>query len=381
MKKQSFHPGRILKTTFLDPENISVKELANQLDISAQKLSKIIKGKMSITYDLSLKLGNVLHTPPEFWVMLQLQYDESEKSRGTDSPFYQLMRIMGDAMLKLIGVQSNNEYEARSIVLKEKRLYPDIVAFPKNKDREIVMIEFQGYKEPMMRFIMASKMSMICTQEQYTGPILGAIVYTDSQYMNASLPYTIQSQCGKSWIKGEFIEIDLSQFTEKDLTDIDEQLIVLAPFTLPKNYPKNKYIQKCRQWKKKIDQIYTDETVHQVTDLLSLLILDRQRNMNRKEIQAMFNFDISQTKVGRELREEGIIEGEKKGEKKAAKRLIAKQLSKKFNIQLRRIMPRLEPLRTNDMMELGENLLTMNSFEDAFQWINNRKRMIKMATC
>ena len=56
-------------------------------------------------------------------------------------------------------------------------------------------------------------------------------VYTDTEYMNVSLPFSIQSQCGKSWIKGEFIEIDLSQFTEKDLTDIDEQLILLAPFT------------------------------------------------------------------------------------------------------------------------------------------------------
>jgi len=54
-------------------------------------------------------------------------------------------------------------------------------------------------------------------------------------------------------------------------------------------------------------------------------------------------------------------------------------MSKKFDIQLRLIMPRLEPLKTVDMMELGENLLTMNSFEDAYQWINTRKQMIKMA--
>ena len=93
----------------------------------------------------------------------------------------------------------------------------------------------------------------------------------------------------------------------------------------------------------------------------------------------MFNFDISQTKVGQELLEEGEKKGKIEGEKKAAKKLIAKQMSKKFDIQLRRIMPRLEPLRTVDMMELGENLLTMNSFEDAYQWINTRKRMIKMA--
>jgi len=56
-----------------------------------------------------------------------MQYDQSEKARGTDYPFYQLMTIMGDAMLKLIGVKSNHEYQPRAIVLKEKRLYPDIV--------------------------------------------------------------------------------------------------------------------------------------------------------------------------------------------------------------------------------------------------------------
>jgi addiction module HigA family antidote len=233
MKKQSLHPGHFLKTTFIDPEKILIKTLAQKLDISPQKLSEIIKCQQSITHDLSLKLSEIFHTPPEFWVNLQEQYDQSDKSRGTDSPFYQLMTIMGDAMLKLIGVQSNNEYQPRAIVLKEKKLYPDIVAFPKNDDGEIIMIEFQGYKEPMMRYIMSSKISMFCTQEQYTGPILGAIVCTDSESMKASLPYSIQSQCGKSWIKGEFIEIDLSQFSEKDLTDIDEQLIVLAPFTLP----------------------------------------------------------------------------------------------------------------------------------------------------
>jgi plasmid maintenance system antidote protein VapI len=47
MKKQSIHPGKILKTTFLDPEKISIKTLAQQLDISTQKLSKIIKGQHS----------------------------------------------------------------------------------------------------------------------------------------------------------------------------------------------------------------------------------------------------------------------------------------------------------------------------------------------
>ena len=89
----------------------------------------------------------------------------------------------------------------------------------------------------------------------------------------------------------------------------------------------------------------------------------------------MFNFDISQTKVGQELFEEG----EKKGEKKAAKKLITKLMAQKFGIKMNRIAPRLRSLRTQDLMALGENLLAMNTFEDAHQWIKNRKKMIKVA--
>jgi len=108
----------------------------------------------------------------------------------------------------------------------------------------------------------------------------------------------------------------------------------------------------------------------------------------------MFNFDISQTMVGQELLKEGEKKGEKKGEKigkeigqkigqeigqkKATKKIVAMLMAEKFNINTRRVMPKLEPLRINDMMELGKDLLSMDSYEDAYQWIDERKRLIKV---
>ena len=75
-----------------------------------------------------------------------------------------------------------------------------------------------------------------------------------------------------------------------------------------------------------------------------------------------------------------IDEGKKEGERLAAKKLIAKLMAKKFNINLKRVMPRLNPLRTDDIMELGEYILVMKTFDDANQWINARKKKIKMMT-
>ncbi|KPA15810.1 hypothetical protein MHK_003949 [Candidatus Magnetomorum sp. HK-1] len=54
-------------------------------------------------------------------------------------------------------------------------------------------------------------------------------------------------------------------------------------------------------------------------------------------------------------------------------------MAKKFNMNIKRIIPRLQPLRTNDIMDLGEHLLSMKTFDDVYQWINDRKKIIKMA--
>ena len=282
MKKQSMHPGQILKRNYLDPQQKKTKDLADEMGISNRKLTRIIKGQDSISHDLAEKLAKIFDTTTDFWIMLQLQYDQSEKERGTDTPFYQLMNIMGDAVLKLVGVKSKNDYTSRAIVLKEKRLYPDIVAMPKDKNKEIVMLEFQGYKEPMIKYILTTKITMMCTQEEYTGQVLGAIIYTDQTYMDAALPCRIDSESGYSQIRSTFVEINLSSFTEKKLSEIDPKLIVLAPFTVSEKISHTDYSRKCRSWKKKINQLFKKETVHQVIDLLTFFILNRRRDLTAK---------------------------------------------------------------------------------------------------
>ena len=88
---------------------------------------------------------------------------------------------------------------------------------------------------------------------------------------------------------------------------------------------------------------------------------------------------LEETRSYKELVAIGKKEGKKEGEKKATKRLIARMIANKFNIKIQRITPRLKSLRIKDMIELGDNIFTMNSLEDAFQWINSRKKKLTMA--
>ncbi|SMD13913.1 addiction module antidote protein, HigA family [Desulfocicer vacuolatum DSM 3385] len=53
---QPITPGEILSEEFLKPMGISQYRLAKEIDVPAQRISKIVLGKRSITADTDLRL-------------------------------------------------------------------------------------------------------------------------------------------------------------------------------------------------------------------------------------------------------------------------------------------------------------------------------------
>jgi hypothetical protein len=56
------------------------------------------------------------------------------------------MNIIGDAMLKLVGVESNGEYEPRAIVLKEKDYFLILLHFQKIEMMKLLLSNFRVTK-------------------------------------------------------------------------------------------------------------------------------------------------------------------------------------------------------------------------------------------
>jgi hypothetical protein len=121
----------------------------------------------------------------------------------------------GEAILKFIGVEPARGYKPKAVVLKEKRLYPDIIAEPEGEG-DIVFIEFQGYKDAMIRYSLAAKMTSFCAREAYSGPVLGAVIYTDKPFQQAALPLEMKSISGSFRLSGQFKEIVLSEYTQAE---------------------------------------------------------------------------------------------------------------------------------------------------------------------
>lgn len=71
------HPGEILLHEFLVPLNMSATALAEKLDVPANRITDIVRGRRSVTADTALRLAAYFKTTPEFWMNMQTSYDLS----------------------------------------------------------------------------------------------------------------------------------------------------------------------------------------------------------------------------------------------------------------------------------------------------------------
>jgi len=189
--------------------------------------------------------------------MTKKRSKKDKSTRGTDEAFLQLMTVTGNSILKLLGVPSEKaeQYHFRAVMLKEKRLEPDVEGIPMLvSENEPIFIEFQGYSDPYIRYRLAAEVFEGCTRQKYKNEVIAGIIYTDSEYKTAALP--LKALKAKGQTIDSFKEIVLTDYTEKKLCATDPKLVVLAPFTLPAKTKKAILLNKSREWRDQVAQTF-----------------------------------------------------------------------------------------------------------------------------
>ena len=69
------HPGEFITEVYLEPNGISGRELADQLDVAASTLSRILKGGSRVTPEMALRLSKAIGRSPESWLAMQDAHD------------------------------------------------------------------------------------------------------------------------------------------------------------------------------------------------------------------------------------------------------------------------------------------------------------------
>ncbi|AEP10623.1 HigA family addiction module antitoxin [Micavibrio aeruginosavorus] len=85
------HPGDILAVEFLEPLGLSQNALAKAIDVPANRINEIIRGRRGITADTDVRLARYFGLSEGFFLRLQNAYDLMEAHRAI--PATELRRI------------------------------------------------------------------------------------------------------------------------------------------------------------------------------------------------------------------------------------------------------------------------------------------------
>lgn len=72
---QPIHPGEILLKEFLQPMEINLSKLSEDINVSLDVINQIIEGKQDINAEIALRLSKYFGLSERFWLNLQVKYD------------------------------------------------------------------------------------------------------------------------------------------------------------------------------------------------------------------------------------------------------------------------------------------------------------------
>ena len=320
--KQVFEEGKIIEA-----QNSIIETIQLRFDNIPDSNIQIIKGIGNLNTLSQLRKQAITCRSKDAFIDLLVQYvpeknwkKKSKKlRRGTDEAFFGLIKVSGNAVLKMVGIDpvDADQYFFKSIVLKEKKLEPDIVGFPVlESNQQKVFIEFQAYEYPFIKYNLVSKALMACAQDNDKNKVLAVIIYTEQKYKDVALSIKAFDKPVDEGFDQQIKEVVLTNYTLDQLLAIDPKLIVLAPFTIPNDIPTSILTSYGRQWKKTICTVYDMTDCNDAINVMSLFILNRFRSITREGIKAMLDFDILDTVAGRQVYDEGLEKGMEKGMEK-----------------------------------------------------------------
>jgi len=68
------HPGEFIKEIYITPYDISVRKVAESLDVSPSTLNRLLNSESNISPEMALRLSKALGRTPESWLAMQDQY-------------------------------------------------------------------------------------------------------------------------------------------------------------------------------------------------------------------------------------------------------------------------------------------------------------------
>jgi len=74
-KRKPTHPGEMLVEEFLNPMQITQRELATAIHVPYQRVNELVNQKRGVTPSTALRLARFFGVSADFWLNLQMRWD------------------------------------------------------------------------------------------------------------------------------------------------------------------------------------------------------------------------------------------------------------------------------------------------------------------
>jgi predicted transposase/invertase (TIGR01784 family) len=297
----------------------------------------------------------------------------------TDKALYKIFAAYPQLLFDIANLQPDDTYKMISITLKEFERRADGFLQPESEESPVYFVELQAYDDETIYHRTIMEMAAYGVQNPKR-EIRGILVFTHQQLDNKTLPWHELTHSKKNVFKVIYLEEYLKKLQKKDANN---PVVALFQPYLIKN--KKELEKQAKKWYQNIKKCQLPAKVKESFEMVfTQWMLERFANLTYEEVTKMFAelTPIEETRSYRELVAIGEKKGEKRGEKRgeelATRRLVARLIAKRFNIHIQRVIPRLRTLPVKDVEALSDLLFSMRSFNEAFQWIDERKRQIKL---
>ena len=78
------HPGEFIRATYIEPFDISIRSLAESLNVAASTLTRVVSSRSAVSPEMALRLSKALGRSPESWLAMQHNFDLWQAKRSAD---------------------------------------------------------------------------------------------------------------------------------------------------------------------------------------------------------------------------------------------------------------------------------------------------------
>jgi addiction module HigA family antidote len=78
------HPGEFIREVYLEPFEITGRQLSTSLGVSPSTLNRILNGSSGISSEMALRLSKALGRSPESWLAMQDNFDLWQARQSID---------------------------------------------------------------------------------------------------------------------------------------------------------------------------------------------------------------------------------------------------------------------------------------------------------